>query len=309
MNPDANAIYRRFTGKAKIRHLNLLIQLNDLGNMKRAAEALGLSQPAVSLAVSELEKLLGVQLFLRHARGVEPTSVAVDLIPIARRIMAAMGDGVEVVSNAINENAGYIRISATPAAISGILHRNVESLARKFPLSHIEITEIGVANPLEAIANEVCDILMLREPTTIPESWEFVEVIDDELVVVCGSQNPLSTQRNISRDDYRNHEWLLARRGSIARNAFEELAEDVGIPSANRCGLVTHVPVLTLKLLQQVNYLSLIPRSVALPWINAGMVVELYGPANKSLKPLGLLWNPTTANQVVRKLVEGIRKI
>jgi len=308
MNPDANTIYRRFTGKAKIRHLNLLIQLHDLGNMKRAAEALGLSQPAVSLAVSELEKLLGVQLFLRHARGVKPTPVAVDLIPIARRIMAAMGDGVEVVSNAINENAGYIRISATPAAISGILHQNVEYLARKFPLAHIEITEIGVANPLEAISNEVCDILMLREPTTVPESWEFLELLDDELVVVCGLQNSLSKQRNLSVEDYRNHEWLLTRRGSIARNAFEELAEAAQIPSENRCGLVMHVPVLTLKLLAQENYLSLIPRSVALPWINEGMVVELYGPATKRLKPLGLLWNPTTANRVVRKLVEVIRK-
>jgi DNA-binding transcriptional LysR family regulator len=309
MNPDANAIYRRFIGKAKIRHLNLLIQLHDLGNMKRAAEALGLSQPAVSLAVSELEKLLGVQLFLRHARGVEPTPVAADLIPIARRIMAAMGDGVEVVSNAINENSGYIRISATPAAISGILHRHIGSFARKFQSTHIEITEVAGANPLEAISNEVCDILMLREPMMVPESWEFIKVLDDDLIVVCGSQNLLSQQRNISRDDFRNHEWLLTRRGSIARNAFEELAEEAQIPSVNRCGLVMHVPVLTLKLLVQGNYLSLIPRSVAIPWINEGLVVELDSPATKRLMPLGLLWNPTTANRVVRKFVEGIRKI
>ena len=70
-----------------------------------------------------------------------------------------------------------------------------------------------------------------------------------------------------------------------------------------------HVPVLTLKLLVQGNYLSLIPRSVAIPWINEGLVVELDGPATKRLMPLGLLWNPTTANRVVRKFVEGIRKI
>lgn len=306
MNPDANVIYRRFAGKAKFRHLSLLIQLHDLGNMKRAAEALGLSQPAVSLAVSELEKLLGVQLFLRHARGVEPTAVAVELVPIARRIMAAMGDGVEVVSNALNENAGYIRIAATPAAISGILHPHVETLAKNFPSAHIEITEISAANPLEAISNEACDILALRQPTTVAESWEFEEVRDDAMVVVCGAQNPLAKQKSISREDFKRHQWLVARRGSLARNQFEELAEEMQIPPANRCGLVTHVPVLTRELLVRDNYVSLIPRSVALPWIKVGMVVELESPATKGLQPLGLLWNPSTASRVVRKLVGRI---
>ena len=106
MNPDADVIYRRLLSKAKFRHLSLLIQLNDLRNMKRAAESMNLSQPAVSLAVSELEKLLGVTLFLRHARGVEPTQAATELVPVARRIMAALGDGSEIVSSVLNETQG-----------------------------------------------------------------------------------------------------------------------------------------------------------------------------------------------------------
>lgn len=303
MNPDADAIYRRFAGKAKFRHLNLLIQLHDLRNMKRAAAALGLSQPAVSLAVSELEKLLGVTLFLRHARGVEPTQVATDLVPVARRIMEALGDGSEIVSNVLNDAAGYVRLAATPAAIGGLVQPMIGTLARKYPSIHLDLTEINAANPFEAISDGACDILCLRKPATGPEDWTFQEVLDDALVVICGAGNALSGRKEATADDLRDARWLLTRRGSIARNRFEDLAEDIGLPAENRCGVVTHVPALTLELLCRHDYLALIPRSVAAPWLRDGHAVELASPATTRLASLGLMWKPDGASRVIRKLV------
>lgn len=306
MNPDADSIFRRFAGKAKFRHVSLLIQLHDLRNMKRAAEALGLSQPAVSLAVSELEKLLGVQLFLRHARGVEPTQVATDLVPVARRILIALGDGAEIVSNVVNESAGFVRIAGTPAAISAILHPIARDFARKFPAVHMEITEISAANPLEPISDGRCDILGLRQQATLPEDWQFAEVLPDALVVICGAKNPLAEQGKASLGDLRACRWLVTRRGSVARNRFEDLAEEIALPDANRCGIVTHVPMLTLELLSREDYVTLIPRSVAMPWLHDGLVAEVASPATTRLAPLGVLWQPDTASNVTRKLITSL---
>ena len=302
MNPDADRIFRRFSATAKLRHFSLLIQLHDLRNMKRAAEALGLSQPAVSLAVSDLEKLLGVQLFLRHARGVEPTQVASDLVPIARRIMAALGDGAEVVSNVINESAGFVRISATPAAISAMLFPLTQVFARKFPAVHIEISEINAADPLEPISDGSCDILCLRETQTMPENWTFEESMSDALVVICGAQHPLSAQCSVSNDDLRAFPWLIHRRGSIARNRFESIAQEIDLPANKRCGVVTHIPMLTRELLMGGNFLALMPRSVAIPWFSDGSVVEIDCPANTAIAPLGFLWQPDSASRITRKI-------
>lgn len=306
MNPDADAIFRRFAGKAKFRHLSLLIQLHDLGNMKRAAEVLGLSQPAVSLAVSELEKLLGVTLFLRHARGVEPTQIATDLVPVARRILAALGDGAEIVSNALSDKAGYVRIAATPAATSALLHPRIGHLAHKYPSLHLDIAEINAANPFESIADGRCDFLCLRKPQVTPEDWTFVEVMTDALVVICGAGHPLAQNGPASPEDLRKARWLVTRRGSVARDRFEDLAEEIGLPAALRSGVVTHVPSLTLELLTQHDFLALIPRSVALPWIANGWVAELDSLGTTRLGPLGFLWQPDKANRVIRKLASEL---
>lgn len=308
MTPDADAIFRRFAGKAKFRHVSLLIRLHDLRNMKRAAEALGLSQPAVSLAVSELEKLLGVPLFLRHARGVEPTQVATDLVPIARRIMAALGDGSEVVSNALSESAGFVRIAATPAAISAMIQPVVGVFARKYPSVHLDITEINAANPFEPISDGSCDVLCLRKTDVTPEDWDFVETQDDALVVFCGASNALAGRGRIEVEDLRAARWLVMRRGSVARNRFEDLAEEIALPDSQRCGVVTHVPMLTLQLLVAQSYLALIPRSVAMPWIRDGLVVELDSPATTRLAPLGFLWQSNGARRVTRMLVNELKK-
>jgi DNA-binding transcriptional LysR family regulator len=309
MNPDSHTIYRRIIGKAKFRHLNLLIHLHELRNMKRAAEALGLTQPSVSLTVSELEKLIGAQLFVRHARGVDPTSVATELVPVARRILAAIGDGSEIISNSLNEAAGYIRVASTPAAVSAILHPVASVLARKFPQVHIEITEIAAANPFEPISDETCDILCLRQPEVIPENWAFEEVMEDALVVVAGSQHRLACSAIADAETLRESQWLLTRRGSVARNRFEDFAEEIGLPNKNRCGVITHVPMLTLELLAGGDYLTLVPRSVAMPWLASGLAIEIESPATTRLGPLGFLWQREVASRVTRLVANELRNL
>ena len=98
----------------------------------------------------------------------------------------------------------------------------------------------------------------------------------------------------------------MSRSGSIARIHFEELAEKIALPAEHRCGIVTHIPMLTLKLLIRENFLTLIPRSVALPWLREGLVAEIAGPGSAPLSPLGFLWQPETASSVVKRVASEI---
>lgn len=59
--------------RLKTRHLSLLLHLYEQRSVLRAAEAANMTQPAASKLLAEMESLLGVPLFERHARGVEPT--------------------------------------------------------------------------------------------------------------------------------------------------------------------------------------------------------------------------------------------
>ncbi|MBO6883754.1 MAG: LysR family transcriptional regulator [Marivita sp.] len=87
--PDANILMNRLLLKGKVRHMLVLVRLIELGSMRRTATALNMAQPAVTQIVAEMEALLETELFFRHARGVEPTEAAKDLLPVAHRKRSA----------------------------------------------------------------------------------------------------------------------------------------------------------------------------------------------------------------------------
>src|SRR5690606_26287300 len=99
---DAIRLRSTLLAKATLRHMFVLTKLAELGSMTRAAEAANMTQPAISVMVADLERLVGVPLFLRHARGVKPTKTALELLPVAKRIVAATADGAEAVSSVLN---------------------------------------------------------------------------------------------------------------------------------------------------------------------------------------------------------------
>lgn len=306
MNRESLVLFNRFTTRAKFRHMLILIRLIELGSVKRAAEAVGVSQPAMSLMLAELERLLGVQLFLRHARGVEPTRVALELLPVARRVISALGDGSEIIANLLNETEGFVRVAATPAAAGGLLHPFLAGFAERFPRIHVEVDETTLPNPLDLIADDECDLLCSREPAITPEDWSFVSCRSDSLVVIVGIDNPLASKRRITLGDLGRQRWLLTRTGSVARRRFEEVSQRAEWPAGLRCGVITHTPALTLDLISRGGYVTLIPHSVALPWIEAGRVKAVDSPASLPLPTLGFLQHDKASNRATTTFAQAL---
>ncbi|ROZ69591.1 LysR family transcriptional regulator, partial [Ramlibacter sp. WS9] len=68
----------------RLRHCEILVALNDLGNLRKAAEQLAISQPAVTKALQEIESQMGATLFERHPKGVTATQVGSAAVQHAR---------------------------------------------------------------------------------------------------------------------------------------------------------------------------------------------------------------------------------
>lgn len=309
MPQSATVLLGRFTAKAKIRHLQVLVKLAELQTMRRTAEAIGITQPAVTQLVAELETLMGAQLFLRHARGVHPTRLALDLVPIAARILDAIGDSAEVVAAKLDEYGGVVRVAATPAAIGGMLHTAVPKFAEKYPRLHLHVTEANGADPFAPLVEGGCDLLCLREPEVVPKGWLFHRCLDDALVVVCDRANPLARKVKVTPEDLGQATWLLNRVGSVARTRFEDFAAAHGWPESLRCAYVMHIPSLTFEMLATGRYLALIPRSAALPWIRSGAVVELATPMTSPLRPLGYLRADEPGSPAIRAFAAALERL
>ena len=100
MDSRATVLRNRLVARARLRHLQVLVRIAELGSVQRAADAIDMSQPAVSHVLADLESLLGCALFHRQARGMRPTAVGATLLPLARRVLATVDDSAELVGAA-----------------------------------------------------------------------------------------------------------------------------------------------------------------------------------------------------------------
>lgn len=81
-------IDRVLRSNLKLRHLQLLVALDQFRHLGRAAEFLAVTQPAVSKTLAEVERMLGMALFERSTRGTEPTAAGVSMVRFARSVLA-----------------------------------------------------------------------------------------------------------------------------------------------------------------------------------------------------------------------------
>lgn len=305
---SASTLLNRMLVRAKFRHMVVLVKLSELGSMRRAAQAVGMSQPAVSQLVGDLEQLLETELFFRHAKGVEPTEAAKELLPVAHRVLGALEDGAESMSNRLEQLGGVVRVSASPAALGGMIQGKLDRFATRHPGIQVHFSQLSDSDPLGGIAEQSVDVVCTREPSVIPEGWVFERCVEDTLIAVCGSTHPFARVESITSQELGQAKWLLNRVGSVARKSFEEIAEINDWPPTARCHVIMHIPEMTKEMLATGKYLAILPRSVALPWLEAGDVLELDTAINAPLKPLGFLWQKSRAGKATTTFAAHLRR-
>jgi len=100
----------------ELRHLRYFVAVAEEGHITRAAERLGLQQPPLSHQIKALERELGVQLFRRLPRGVEPTEAGQSFLEDALAALARVGQGVEAAKRAARGEQGHLRLAVPPTA-------------------------------------------------------------------------------------------------------------------------------------------------------------------------------------------------
>jgi len=111
----------RIRRRLKLRDLDTFLAVAQSGSMAKAAARLAVSQPAVSNAIAELERTLGVRLFDRLAQGVEPTQYGRALLRSAVAIFDDVQQGVNEIGHLADPTVGELRIGASEPMIAGIL--------------------------------------------------------------------------------------------------------------------------------------------------------------------------------------------
>lgn len=202
------------------RQLEVFSAIAAAGSVRAAADQLGLTQPAASMAVAELERLLGVPLFDRHQRRLHLNAQGRALLPRAREVverLRELGDGV-----ADAEPHGALAIGAS----NTIGNYLVGELLGDFVAAHPAVKpSLRVANTAEIVAGLLdfsLDVGCIEGPAAHAEI-ESIPWREDELKVCVRADHPLARRRRLRVDDLRGQRWILRESGSATRSVVEEV--------------------------------------------------------------------------------------
>lgn len=163
--------------------LSTFVTVIEHGSFSAAAERLGLSQPAVSLQIRQLEQRLGTALVERVGRKARPTAAGSELLAHAGQIEAAVSSAVEAVGRHASGSLGRVRLGTGATACIFLLPPLLGALRQKHPGLEITVATGNTAEIVKAVEDNLLDIALV----TLPASGRMLEitpVMDDAFVAI-----------------------------------------------------------------------------------------------------------------------------
>lgn len=170
--------------------LQAFVDVVELGSFTAAAERRGLSQPAVSLQLRQLERRLGVTLIERIGRKCQPTPAGDELLGYAHQIDRLVGSATEAMTRHGKGAMGRVRLGTGATACIYLLPAMLRELRRKFPTLEITVTTGNTADFLKAIEENSIDVGLVTLPAA-GRMLDVTPVLDDEFVLIAPQDMPL----------------------------------------------------------------------------------------------------------------------
>lgn len=187
--------------------------LARLGNFGRAADELGVTQSALTRHLQKIETDLGVGLFTRSSRGVEPTRFGLIVLERGEHILNAFADLAREIELARSPETGELRIVATmfPAAIS--VRAAIEELALRHPRLQIHFLIEDQPKALEMVRDREADIGVFWLPERPDDDLAYRRLPRRPHVFYCRPRHPLALFRDASIAQIANYPMVGFRMG------------------------------------------------------------------------------------------------
>ena len=210
--------------KLKLRQLALLAELESAGSLHRAADRLGMSQPAASRLIQELEDLMGSSLFERTSRGMTPTDMGRMLMRHASLFLAGLDHVYEEAVALRTGNAGVLRVGLFPGTPPRLMGAAITRLKSETPLMDVHVVEGPNDQLLASLRDGDLNLVVGRSPGAgESEGFEFEFLLKEYFSVVCGADNQQPPAAPADLADLVHFPWILPVRSSPLRTNLEGL--------------------------------------------------------------------------------------
>lgn len=263
----------------KLRHLMLIDFLIAHGTIHRAAKLLSITQPAATAMLNDLERLLGLPLFVRSRRGVVPTTAARTLHDKVRLLLNEFGELTATVQRLSEGREPVLRVGVVPQAFVVHMPQAIERF-RAGGGCALRTEEGTTQQLLERLFEGNLDCFIGRLPIDgLPEGRLSTEIsvsplYHDEVCVVARPGHTILTAKRLGFSQLAEAQWVLQRRDSSVRRAFSEAFMRAGmLPPEPAVETATYNQ--NLAVVAHSNLLSVVPRSAAEQHQTLGLITIL----------------------------------
>ena len=228
------ANHDRLKRRVKLRDLDTLMAVAQAGGMRKAAEQLHMSQPAVSKAIAELEGALGVRLLDRTSKGVEPTVYGRALLRRGQVIFDELRQGVNEIGFLAEPGVGELSIGCGESLMASLVPAVIDRMHRQHPRLVFKMESGDPPVLLNHFLRErICEMVMLRpwEPLTGPD-LQVEPLFHERIAVVADARGAWARRRKLVLAELIDEPWILShvevRPGSPVMHAFED--QGIGLP-------------------------------------------------------------------------------
>ena len=245
--------------RLRMRQIALLLAVDECSTLRAAANQLGLTQPAATKMLHELESALGRQLFDRVGRGLVLNPAGARVLDYFRGIRGSM----EALNRELEDlqlgSAGCLAVGSIMAAAPGRLTEAFVQLKARFPLLEIKIAIDTSDRLMPQLQEGVLEVVIGRN---FDGGCEFRPGDDEALAIVAGCGHPLAAAGPVDFDALLEYPWILQPQGSPAREVVDREFRMRHKPMPR--GLIETGSILTtLNLVDRSQMLGVIPLTVA----------------------------------------------
>ncbi len=200
-----------------LRQLEVFLAVARTQNISRAAEALSMSQSAVSGSLADLEHHFDVKLFDRIGKRIQLNEFGKALRPKAQSLIEQAQDLENSLRN--HSDIGRLQLGATLTIGNYLAVELMAKFMREQPGAQITLEVANTADIIHKVANFELDVALIEGETPHPD-LEISAWHEDELCVFCAPTHPLAQKKRLMDDDLLGATWILRESGSGTRQTF-----------------------------------------------------------------------------------------
>lgn len=200
--------------------LHIFFTVAEQGSFSAAAQALHMTQPAVTMQIQSLEDYFGSKLLIRSTKKLELTEAGRTLLPYARDAIGLMRSTEEAMTAFATKLQGRLQLGASLTIGEYVLPRLLGPFGKQYPQISIELKVMNTAQIIDEIVGHQLNFGLVEAPVHHPDMVS-EPVMEDELKLIVPSDHPLTKLERVAMEEVVAYPFVLREKGSGTRQVME----------------------------------------------------------------------------------------